>query len=516
VVPDSENLLPSPSLTRDFKYSAAFTPLNPFFDPSRRDSFLVGLNYEVIFRGTLIQRQAGTGAVLPPAEPRVASAVMINHADSGAPRWDGSDRAAYTSSIGSLALADPATFSAGPLRFTYEHKLEHSIGHRSSGARWAEDVRRIASPAGLPKTDLLLRVEAPLAHEFVAYPAVSAASITYRSAELFFTTRRRSESIANCNALFGCRADRVFIQVGAQADDGRLLSISDAANAMGFDSLNFVNKIVRTNAPLLPKTPLPQGQTLSASPASPVIDPYYGGWQGMPQDGDLNDPYYNLVVGDDGRARVRADMAAAAFGQFSEDQTHVTGSVFRAEDATALVFQDKPYYIAPGTCLPDLITGITFSCIPSGKTDFVTTLVGVKAEPCAADSKIPNDCFSYTPIGNRVFTWSSYDGVVLGPLEIGTDFALQNLEPLTETQSAEVYDLGALTFEQFEAKFGVSIDEFVALPTSVTAVPEAATVYLMLAGLLLTGGLTRRRWQTRVAATSASLTNRRDLCPGSR
>ncbi len=247
----------STSSTRYFRYSLPFHPYDPFYDGTFK-TFTTGIRYDILFQGALLHQNPSTGRILPSVLPTVSTGTMIRSGNQRPPRWDGSDISILPYSISAMKIANLPIPVSLPLNFTYSTTITQKYGRDSNSQSWVSDIDKILRLGNIRQTDFLVQVDAPTDHQFLAYPRVAKAEVTYESASLFFRTQiKRDFPVPGCKAFSACSADRIYISSGARTDSGQILNIEDAARLMGFDSFNFVSKIVRSNDALKPRAALP-------------------------------------------------------------------------------------------------------------------------------------------------------------------------------------------------------------------------------------------------------------------
>jgi hypothetical protein len=449
-------IFPAPDLdaalfgTNQFRYTLLGAPnaaAAPIFG-----KVTIGATWEYAVRGAI-----SNGAGLVPPAPSVTYATL-GSASSARPRFDGTDSALFA--IAPSAPVPAVMTQAMPGFGFFEFTVAGSVGWQPGGAapaQWGAQMQRLVREGPVVRTDTLAAL-APAAGMQIGFPTPVSGQITYREAELFFTTQVR-EDVGQLGE------DQIYIGAGFRTSGGELLPVQQVAKAAGYDSFNFINLITAGAA---------RGRDAQGQPRpAPTVDPPPGGWDYQVGTGgaDFEPYYYDVIYGAEGAqlSPAGADAAYARFRPFVPGGSLIGVGALPAgtpqSDATALVFQDMP---------------------GGDDTSFATMLVGVRRVPCTTAGAWQGSagCSLYEMFGNRVFSWRSNQG------EIGAIRA-QRLFPLQETSEADNVLLSERSLAQFIAETGIDPDAVVGAQFA-QVVPEPPVWLLLGGGVLLAARRARR------------------------
>lgn len=458
-----------------------------------RSRFVWGADVVAEFEnGKLIRQHPVTGAILPFQLPEIRSSVRLGQGMTGtAP--DFVNDLVYCSPSGSYQCPVNAAYT--PLtaaeRATAGNQYSYGVQARSKDF-YIGDLHGALSTAYQPmRLDVYLQVQAPVDHRLLYAPSASSANVKVKEASWIFDPK-----VVTSTGTY--RQDQLKIFATAVGDRGEALTIGQAARAMGYDSINFINKITRSNVSVPSVLKFPESNPGVTDPITvPVTDPPLGGVVGSTGDGkDFEIPYYNITVNAAGAGVMDTGDHFAAF--LNEQPPDV---------ATSIGFQDSPGgpVAADGTNSMDVsfwtvMVGVRSSCTNAG---FATLFPG--------QPTVGTGCFSYEVIGNKVFGWRSMYGEIKPPTqapyfgptgEPDPAIQLQRLVPLDDMADGQSAAIDALSFAEFEDRYGISPDQYFVqgLPPTRSPslpVPEADALHLFLGGLATLGLMGWRRRSAR-------------------
>ena len=457
-----------------------------------RSRFAWGVDVELEFKnGKIIQQNPSTGAILPAQLPELRSSVRLGQGLAPSSPPDFVSDFVYCSLAGGFQCPPNAAYTplSSPTKATAGNQYDHLVQVEAADFTIGHRYQALATPGYHPvRVDVYLEATAPADHRLIFAPSVSSAKATVKEAtwELDATVNKQGNRAAR---------NQLLIEARAVSDDGKVFTVAEGARAMGYESINFINKITHSNMAIPPMLRFPKANPRITNPITePVTDPPLGGVTNETGDGtDFEVPYYNVSVDAGGRAVL--------------DVTH-QGGAFKAgvsaEVAKSIVFQDAPGDLDPQTRTQEVLD-----------VSFLTVMVGVRST-CSQqqfEARFPgaptygSGCFRYEVIGNKVFGWRSQYGQITQPLEtpyFGPDgqpdprIQFQSLSPLDDLPVGQPAPIDELTFVEFENRYGITPDQYFVqglLPTRspTSPVPEADALCLALSGLAMMGVLAIRR-----------------------